>query len=339
VTTDALSEVEKYVRDLSNALLYRDPSADELREWTTRIRDGMPEREVFSRFVSSEEYRSAHRVVPAFPDGHYYSPIVDPDELIAARQPNRNVAPEEIAGIDLSLARMVDWWRRNAATLSATPFPDDESPAYRYYADNNMFPLGDAAVLRAMVLEQRPRRIIEIGSGFSSACMLDTIDEAELETVLTFIEPDADRLRSLLRPEDAGRARVIEAPVQDVPIDEFRGLAGGDILFIDSSHVLKTGSDVHRELFEILPALAADVLIHFHDIDYPFEYPDLFLFERRYSWNEAYAVRAFLMYNDNYRVEFMTAMFRRMAADLVQATFLPFDKKPGASLWVRKTGR
>src|SRR4029453_10415837 len=109
----------------------------------------------------------------------------------------------------------------------------------------------------------------------------------------------------------------------------------GDVLFIDSSHVLKTGSDVHRELFEILPALTPGVLVHFHDIDYPFEYPDLFLFERRYSWNEAYAVRAFLMYNANYRVEFMVAMFRRMAADLVRATFPAFDEQPGASLWVR----
>jgi predicted O-methyltransferase YrrM len=190
-----------------------------------------------------------------------------------------------------------------------------------------------------MILEQRPKRIVEIGSGFSSACMLDTIDEVGLETELTFIEPDAERLRSLLRPEDSGRARIIEAPVQDVPLDEFRVLGSGDLLFIDSSHVLKTGSDVHRELFEILPALTPGVLVHFHDIDYPFEYPDLFLFERRYSWNEAYAVRAFLMYNANYRVEFMVAMFRRMAADLVRATFPAFDEQPGASLWVRKTGR
>jgi predicted O-methyltransferase YrrM len=339
VTTDAPSGAEEYVRDLFRVLLYRDPSADELRAWTGRMRDGMPEREVFARFVSSEEYRSAHRVVPGSPDGHYYSPVVDPDELIAAKQPNRNLAPKDIAGIDLSLERMVEWWRGNAATLNSTPFPDAKSPGHRYYADNTMFPLGDAAVLRAMILEQRPKRIVEVGSGFSSACMLDTIDEVGLETELTFIEPDAERLRSLLRTEDSGRARIIEAPVQDVPLDEFRVLGSGDLLFIDSSHVLKTGSDVHRELFEILPALTPGVLVHFHDIDYPFEYPDLFLFERRYSWNEAYAVRAFLMYNANYRVEFMVAMFRRMAADLVRATFPAFDEQPGASLWVRKTGR
>ena len=338
MTTDASSEAEEYVRALFNALLYRDPRADELREWTMRIRDGMAEREVFSRFVSSEEYRSAHRVVSAFPDGHYYSPIVDPDELMVAKQPNRKVGPKDIAGIDLSLDRMIDWWQRNASTLRATPFPDAESPAHRYYADNNMYPLGDAAVLRAMILAQRPERIIEIGSGFSSACMLDTVDEAGLETELTFIEPEADRLRSLLRPSDTERVRVVEARVQEIPLDEFRALGEGDVLFIDSSHVLKTGSDVHRELFEILPALASGVLIHFHDIDYPFEYPDLFLFERRYSWNEAYAVRAFLMYNANYRVEFMTAMFRRMAAGLVRTTFPPFDEQPGASLWLRKVG-
>jgi predicted O-methyltransferase YrrM len=339
VTTDAGSGAEEYVRDLFRVLLRREPSDDELREWTTRMGAGMPEREVFSRFAGSAEYRSAHRIVPGFPAGHYYSPVVDPDELLAAQRPSRNIAPEEIAGIELSLARMTDWWRRNADTIRSTPFPEAESPAYRYYAANTMYPLGDAAVLRAMILEQRPQRIVEIGSGFSSACMLDTIDEAGLQTELTFIEPDAGRLRSLLRPADAGRARIIEAQVQDVQLDEFEALGEGDVLFIDSSHVLKTGSDVHRELFEILPTLAPGVLVHFHDIDYPFEYPDLFLFERRYSWNEAYAVRAFLMYNADYRVEFMTAMFRRLATDLVHETFPPFDEKPGASLWVRKAGR
>jgi predicted O-methyltransferase YrrM len=336
VTSDASSEAEDYVRGLFRVLLDREPSEDELLGWTTRIREGLPEREVFSRFVDSEEYRAGHPFVPGHPPGHYYSPVVDPDTLLAAGKPNRSVVPEEIAGIELSLDRMIDWWRRNTETIKSTPFPDAESSAFRYYGDNNMYPVGDATVLRAMILEERPTRIIEIGSGFSSACMLDTIDEGGLETELTFIEPEAERLRSRLRPDDDARVRIIEAPVQDVPLEEFQTLRERDVLFIDSSHVLKTGSDVHRELFDILPALAPGVLIHFHDIDYPFEYPDLFLFERRYSWNEAYAVRAFLMYNANYRVEFMTAMFRRMAADLVRTTFPHFDEQPGASLWVRK---
>jgi predicted O-methyltransferase YrrM len=339
VTADPPYGHDEYVRDLFRILLERDPSEREVSEWTARIRDGMPERDVFNLFVSSKEYRSAHRFVPGHPAGHYYSPVVDPNELRAAARPNRNVVPADVAGIDLSMERMTDWWTRNSDTIKSTPFLPAARAEHRYHAGNTMYPLGDATVLRAMILEQKPKRIVEIGSGFSSACMLDTVDEAGLATELTFIEPETERLRSLLRPADTERVRIVESPVQDVPLAEFETLDGGDLLFIDSSHVLKTGSDVHRELFEILPVLADDVLIHFHDVDYPFEYPDLFLFERRYSWNEAYAVRAFLMYNDNFRVEFMTAMFRRFAPDLVKATFPPFDEQPGASLWMRKLPR
>jgi hypothetical protein len=187
-----------------------------------------------------------------------------------------------------------------------------------------------------MIISQRPRRIIEVGSGFSSACMLDTIDEAGLKTELTFIEPDTKTLFARMRPGDLERVRVLELEVQDVPLDEFAALRSGDILFIDSSHVLKTGSDVHYELFEILPILKRNIMIHFHDVAYPFEYPDDWIFNKGYSWNEAYAVRAFLMYNHAYRVEFMTSAFAMFAPDIVAPAIREFS---GASLWVKKIRR
>jgi hypothetical protein len=252
--------------------------------------------------------------------------------------PKRDISPEDIQGIELSLDRMKDWWLRNLDAIKSASFPDTRNARYRYYASNDIYPLGDALLLRAMILEQRPKQIVEIGSGFSSACMLDTIDEAGLDTELIMIEPHTERLRSRLRAGDINRTRIIEAPVQDVSLEEFKTLRAGDILVIDSSHVMKTGSDVHRELFEILPVLAENVLIHFHDIGYPFEYPDEWLLQKGYSWNEAYAVRAFLMYNSEYRVEFMAAMFSGMARELIDETFPVFGKCPSGSLWVRKVG-
>jgi predicted O-methyltransferase YrrM len=318
-------------------VLQRTPGDEELGSWIRQLLNGMPDRDLMQRFVESVEYRKRFDgLAPAHPPGHYYSPVVDPRELVGPRAPNRAVEPTAIPGITLDVPAMRRWWSENARTIAATPYPRDEDPRWRYFSNNNIYPIGDATILRAMIAASRPKRIVEIGSGFSSAAMLDSIEEFGLDTTLTCIEPYADRLRSRMRPGDSGRLRIIEEPVQNVPLSEFKSLGAGDILFIDSTHVLKTGSDVHYELFSILPALQPGVVIHFHDIQYPFEYPDLWIFNRQYSWNEAYAVRAFLMYNQRFRILFMAGLFHGKAQDLIRETFPPFNENPGSCLWIRK---
>jgi hypothetical protein len=141
-----------------------------------------------------------------------------------------------------------------------------------------------------------------------------------------------------LRESDAKRVSIIETPVQEVDLRTFDPLEENDILFIDSTHVMKTGSDVNFELFEVLPRIKKGVLIHFHDIQYPFEYPDEWVYNRKYSWNEIYALRAFLMYNERFRVEFFNSLFIGRNRELVRATYEPMLKNPGASLWLRKIG-
>src|SRR6202035_2845754 len=123
--------------------------------------------------------------------------------------------------------------------------------------------------------------------------------------------------------------------VQDVPVSTFSTLNENDILFIDSTHVLKTASDVHYELFSILPSLNEGVLIHVHDIQYPFEYPRQWLFADNYSWNEIYALRAFLMYNSAFEVVFWNALFAQRQPKLVYETNPLFLKYPGSSIWLR----
>ncbi|PON13546.1 hypothetical protein C2W62_33810 [Candidatus Entotheonella serta] len=148
-----------------------------------------------------------------------------------------------------------------------------------------------------MLRRQHPRRVIEIGSGFSSSVMLDVNDLFLDNSVqFTFIEPYPERLFEQFRDDDQQRHTVIEKPLQDVLLSLFRELSAGDILFIDSSHVVKIGSDVAYILFHILPALQSGVLIHFHDILWPFEYPEDWIFEGR-AWNEAYVLRSFLQFN------------------------------------------
>lgn len=334
--TDA---ARSFVGLLYRHILQRQPDENELKLWSDHLVNGMTERDAFDRFISSVEYRKRFTGFnPAHPPGHYYSPIVDPRELVGTRKPNRNIEPSEIPGIRLDVADMRRWWQANAKTLRSTPYPQHAEPRWRYYADNKIYPIGDATVLRAMIVESRPGRIIEIGSGFSTACMLDTIDEHGLQTRIVCIEPYADRLKSRLRPEDKSRLTIIETPVQEVAVDTFKSLAPGDILFIDSTHVLKTGSDVNYELFNILPALAPGVVIHFHDMHYPFEYPDQWIYDRQYSWNEVYAVRAFLMYNSRFSVTFMNSLFHSRCQDLVMETLPRFNENPGGSLWIRKVG-
>jgi hypothetical protein len=120
---------------------------------------------------------------------------------------------------------------------------------------------------------------------------------------LTCVEPHPERLMSLLRPEDQGTCEILQQPVQDVPTSRFSELAENDILFVDSSHVAKVGSDVLDIFYRVLPALRPGVLVHIHDIPWPFEYPMVW-FEEGRAWNEAYFLRSFLQFNTAFQVEF-----------------------------------
>lgn len=271
--------------------------------------------------------------------GHYYSPIVNPAEVRDYVAAGKAAKPEEIKGIDFHLPQMMQFWIDNANFISTTPFTEEKVAERRFYYKDSQLPYGDAVTLRAMIGAHRPKRMIEIGSGFSSACALDTADELGLaDFQLTCIDPYPERLKSLLLPNDLARIEIIQKPVQTVELDRFFHLQSGDILFIDSSHVLKTGSDVHFELFHILPSLRSGVFVHFHDCRWPFEYPDPFIFERNYSWNEAYAVRAFLMWNTVFRVYFYGGLFATLNQRLVRETYSVFLKNFGSSLWVLKEG-
>lgn len=148
-------------------------------------------------------------------------------------------------------------------------------------------------VLHTMLRHLRPARVIEVGSGWSSACMLDT-DDLFLDgaTEITFIDPEPERLESLLRGDELEpRVTIHRCRVQDVDPGLFGALEAGDVLFIDSSHVVKAGSDVIQLALDVVPTLPAGTFVHIHDIPWPFEYPKLWAEQRRW-WSEAYLVRA-----------------------------------------------
>jgi len=328
---------EQYITSLYGTFLQRDPGPEEFAHWVTTATQQPPE-QVYFAFVNSNEYKLKQRksVPTMFGPGHYHSPIVDPSTIAEYVQKEYLQAPGDIKGIHFDDDAMVRFWEENAEFIKNTPFSEHDDGTNRYYSDNGAYPYGDATMLRAMIAHFKPRNIIEVGSGFSSACILDAVDHVGLsDFTMTCIDPDAGRLRSRLREEDHSRVDIIEGLVQDVPVSAFSELKENDILFIDSSHVLKTASDVHYELFSILPSLNKGVLIHFHDIQYPFEYPRKWLFEGNYSWNEIYGLRAFLMYNSAFEVVFWTGLFTHRHRQLVHETNPLFLENPGASIWLR----
>ncbi|MFL5729013.1 MAG: class I SAM-dependent methyltransferase [Cytophagaceae bacterium] len=219
------------------------------------------------------------------------------------------------------------------------PFSSEPDPVkYRYYYDNKTFPHPDGLTLFTTLLKFRPKRIIEVGSGFSSALMLDT-NEAFLDRSVkfTFIEPNPDiSLTRLLRKEDYKNADVRQSFVQDVDLSLYESLEENDILFIDNSHVSKTGSDVNFLMTEVVPILKKGVLVHIHDIFYPFEYPKEWLLDLRINWNEIYMVHNFLLFNDYFEMVFFGDYMRqKMKAQSSNAVPLFFKERPG-SLWIRK---
>jgi hypothetical protein len=166
-----------------------------------------------------------------------------------------------------------------------------------------MFSYSDAISLLGMLLELSPRQLIEVGSGHSSCVAMDTNDLFLNRSMkMKFIEPYPQRLLSILQPEDRYRSCVEQVRLQNAPLEWFTRLEAGDVLFIDSSHVGKLGSDVNHCFFAIFPALASGVYIHIHDVFYPFEYPSSWIIDQNRSWNEAYLLHAFLQYNSAHEI-------------------------------------
>lgn len=276
---------------------------------------------------------------PWVPAGHFYSPIPDPQTI--ARRADRIFDRQlrDLPGIDLAREEQIAYGAKLFAAYRDDYFPEHSAPPRRYYWRNDYFPFGDAFYTDRFVRTVGPRRIVEVGSGFSSAVMLDACDDLAAEgnpvPQLEFIEPNPERLQSLLRPTDFERVTLREQEVQDVPIEVFESLADSDLLFIDSSHVAKTGSDLCFLLFEVLPRLAPGVFVFVHDVPWPFEYPRHWVEEGR-AWNEAYLLRAFLQFNSAFAVRWYPDMATRIEFDEAKARAPHLAEQGASGIWLQR---
>jgi predicted O-methyltransferase YrrM len=274
-----------------------------------------------------------YRACGPYRPGHYYSPIPDRDAVL--RDPRVWQVPRTLPGIDLREHAQLALLDKFAAYYTELPFPEERTAQRRYYLRNTNFAYADGITLYCMLRYAKPRRVIEIGSGFSSAAMLDTAEFFLDPVDFTFIEPDTKRLDALLRAGDRERATVIERRVQDVPVEAFQALQANDILFIDGSHVAKIGSDVNYLLADVVPTLAVGVYLHFHDVPYPFEYFREWI-ERGIAWNEAYMIRAFLTFNRAYDITFFNTFLERFHRPWFEAHMPLCLRNTGGSLWLRR---
>jgi len=293
----------------------------------------------FLLLFKSEDYHFLKFANP----GHFYSPIPNFKEIQSNSNFifNRSIRP--ISGINLNKNIQLKLAKKFITFYDDIPFTTRKIDKNRYYYNNKYFSYGDVITLYSMIRLYKPKRIVEVGSGFSSAAMLD-IDElfCNSQIQFDFIEPNPSRLQSLIFKKDLERINIIEKRVQEVSLETFNLLSENDILFIDSSHVAKTDSDVLHVCFNILPSLKEGVIIHFHDILWPFEYPKIWYDQGR-LWNEAYILRAFLQYNNAFEIIYFNSFMELSRNEFLNRNLPLMMKLPKAeetlgntSLWIRK---
>jgi len=277
-----------------------------------------------------------------FKHGAYYSPIPSMNDIMDFNFDSP--PPTSLPGIDLNDEEQLCLLDQFESYYHEIPFPDEKSSKYRFYHQNNMFYYSDAILLYCMIRHLKPSKIIEVGSGFSSALILDTNEHFMNNSIhCTFIEPYPKRLMDLMKKEDKEKSTIINKRLQDVPLSVFKELLKNDILFIDSSHVSKFNSDVNYLIHKILPLLSDGVYIQFHDVFYPFEYPKEWMYRGR-AWNEQYILRSFLQYNNAFKIAMFNTYLQMKFISQIDARFPLLYKERGqhykaGCIWLKKVSK
>ena len=260
-------------------------------------------------------FRGLQRVGITVIPNHFYWPVPDMRDLEARVWPDNSVP----VGFDLNLPKQVEWARQVAARYQPEwSFPIESAGSMEYHYNNGLFETVDAEVAYCFVRHFKPSRIIEVGGGFSTRILAAALRanrlrddrEGDLITVEPFPSPGLKAITNL-----------ISTPIQDVDMDLFLSLRDGDILFLDSSHVVSVGSDVVREYLEILPRLQPGVIVHVHDIFLPSDYPRDAVLTNLCFWSEQYLLQAFLTFNPQFDVLWGSSMMQQYYPEILMEAF------------------
>lgn len=266
---------------------------------------------------------------------HYYEPFFAPDQLRRPLDTDRS-----LRAIDMNVDGQLQMLRgfRFEEELEKFPLkPPDHG--LQYYYNNNFFESGDAEFLYSMVRFLKPKRVIEIGGGFSSLIAKEAMAKNRCQ------DPDYVCRHVCIEPFERPWLRELEielirTPVERCEISLFLDLQANDILFIDSSHVIRPQGDVLYEYLEILPTLRAGVFVHIHDIFTPRDYLPEWLVDKNLLWNEQYLVEAFLSFNTRFEIVGALNYLKHHHLAELTARFPVFarqfeTREPG-SLWLRR---
>lgn len=262
----------------------------------------------------------------------YYSPIPDltllPDDWWERRDP--------MNGIDFDVDRQLAFVEEHLAGHLRRFGPPADVPAeYAFEEDNPSYPVPDARVLYAMVRHLRPRRIVELGSGQTTRVIAQAARENGAEgspALLRAYDPFPTAIDDGLPGLDA----LVRQKAQDVGDDVFGELEAGDLLFVDTTHTVKAGSDVNHIVLRVLPLLAAGVVVHFHDVCLPYEYPRYLFDDYGLYWAEQYLLQAFLACNASFEVLFGVHALGRDRAEGMAAAGALRAGQGGSALWIRR---
>lgn len=270
---------------------------------------------------------------------HFYGPIADTRTL----KDDFWLKHSELIGIDINEKKQLE-----LLSLFVSKFQNEynrfpkikTSKPYEYYINNGWFESIDGEILYCMIRHYKPRKIFEIGSGnstlLSAQAILKNKEENDgYECELVAIEPYPN---DILKAGFPGLFKLIPQKVQYIPLSEFKKLTENDILFIDSNHVLKIGSDVQYEYLDILPRLNKGVIIHIHDIFLPSEYPKKWILNDYKFWTEQYLLQAFLAFNDSFEVLWACSYMHLKYPNKLEKAFSSYKKDerwPG-SFWMKK---
>jgi hypothetical protein len=270
---------------------------------------------------------------------HYYSPVPDTREL--RKNLDKWYREGNFTGVDFDMEGQL----QILADLRAYKRECDDLPPYndpflREFGEG--FGEVESHMLHSMIRRLKPRNMIEVGSGMSTFFSVNALsrnnEEAGIAATMTCIEPYPRP--ALLKVNGACVTRIIPQLVQEVSFEVFEALSGGDILFIDSSHMVKINGDVNYLYLEVLPRLAEGVVVHIHDICFPYPTPDpeYWIFTKQQFWTEAALVQAFLIFNSAFKVLLCSSYLHYKAPEALYSVFnFPkYDVGVPASLWLQK---
>ncbi len=267
---------------------------------------------------------------------NYYSPIPNLDSLPADIWDRRSAA----GGVDLQLEPAIETIEGELAPFIAEmDLPlSGPAPPGQFFLRNENYESVDAELLYAMIRARKPGRVVELGSGYTTlliglACRRNAEDGHPTEHVAFDPFPRAHIFGA--NPPEPTVFEPISAT--DVPIERFRELGSGDLLFVDTTHTVKLGSDVNYIVLDVLPTLSPGVLVHFHDIFIPWEYPRGWFEEMQYYWAEQYLLQAFLTFNEAFEVLLPAMAIAREYPDRLGAVVPSFTPgtRPGA-FWIAR---